>query len=329
MQPTDKFRSGPGLYLGVLKKSRRLIVGGTLAAMALALVVSLIMPKVYESSLILEIGEIFVPPEENIKVEALPIEEPMSVAQVLLSPAFLDATRRALKAEMPLKKLSDNLAVEQVVETTRFQRLESPLVKLTFEGGNPDFNVRILETLSGLLIAEHTREYDSSLLMLRSRIANLEEQIAASTRLIRRQEEYQGQIRKAKELVEEGIRDYQARLDGLDFAETQRTEALFLKSTLNTMKEQIIVLGKESNEANLAIGEAEEKIGQDRDRISNLRNLIELSKNTVVRAAPVAAEEPIRPLVLVNTVVAGLLAAFLLAFWAFFRAWASGGEGSA
>jgi len=187
----------------------------------------------------------------------------------------------------------------------------------------------VLDTLAGLLVAEHTREYESSLLMLRSRIANLEERIAASLRLIERQEEYQGRIRKDAQLVEEGIRDYQERLDGLNFNETQRTEALFLKSTLNTMKEQIIDLDKEYNAANLAISEAEEKIGDDRVRISNLRNLIELTKNTVVRAAPVAAEDPVRPLVLVNTVVTGALAALGLVFFAFFRAWASGGKGAA
>jgi len=329
MQTADVGKGGPGVYLEVLKKSRGLIIGGTLLAAALALIASLIMPKVYESSLVLEIGEIFVPQEENIKVEALPLEEPMSVVQVLSSPAFLDATRRKLGVKTPLSKFSDNIEVEQVVETTRFQRLESPLVKLTFAGGSPEFNVRVLDTLAGLLVAEHTREYESSLLMLRSRIANLEERIAASLRLIERQEEYQGRIRKDAQLVEEGIRDYQERLDGLNFNETQRTEALFLKSTLNTMKEQIIDLDKEYNAANLAISEAEEKIGDDRVRISNLRNLIELTKNTVVRAAPVAAEDPVRPLVLVNTVVTGALAALGLVFFAFFRAWASGGKGAA
>ncbi len=314
-------RGGPALYLEIIRKARWLIIGGTAAAMALALVVSLLLPPVYESSLIIEIGEIFTPQEETIKLESAPIEEPMSVAQVLMSPAFLDATRRALRADLRLKYLADNLMVEQVVETTRFQRLESPLVKLTFEGENPEFNVRILETLAGLLLAEHNREYESSQRMFRARIANLEDRIAASRRLIERQEEYKERIRRSEELVEEGIGDYQKQLEKMDFTESQRTEALFFKSTLNAMKEQIIVLGKEYNEANVAISEAEEMIGKDRDRISNLENLVDLTKNSTVRAAPVAAEEPVRPLVLVNTVVAGVLAAFILVFFAFFRAW--------
>ncbi|HOO77867.1 MAG TPA: Wzz/FepE/Etk N-terminal domain-containing protein [bacterium] len=314
--------AGFAVYWNVIRSRRVMIVGAALAAGALALVVSLLMPPVYESSLIVEIGEIFIPPEENIKVEAQSIEEPMSAVQILSSPAFLSRVRDELGLKMPLEQMADNLSVEQIVETTRFQRMESPLVKITYEGGDPEFNVKVLEALAGQLIAEHTLEYESSIRMLRERIVSLRDKIAAAARLIERQEEYKQGLDKSIALVEEGVADYTGRLDGIDFAATERTEALFLKSTLNSMKEQIIELRKETNEANLAIGEAEEKIQDYKDRISNLQNLIDLTKNTVIRTRAVVAEEPVRPLVLVNTVAAAALVLLLAVMFAFFQAWA-------
>jgi len=307
-------------YVGrALRRHLGLLVGVTVGAMVISGVVSLFLPPVYRSSLVIEIGEIFIPQEENIKVEAEPLEEPMSVVEVLSSPAFLAHTREELGIKASVESLGDQLEVEQVIETTRFQRTESPLVRMTFEGGDPAFNVRILESLASQLVAEHERQYASSLRMLEGRIKNLQEKIEASRRLIERLEKYQEGLEKTIALVEEGVRDYTAQLDKVDLAATNRTEALFLKSTLNSMKEQIIESRREYNEASISIGEEEEKIQESRDRISNLENLIALTKNTKIRAAAVLAEEPVRPLVLVNVLVAGALALLLSFFFVIFR----------
>jgi len=311
--------SGMVFLRRALRRRLGLLLSVTLVAMIISAVVSLLLPPVYESSLVLEIGEIFIPPAENIKVEAQTIEEPMSAALVLGSLDFLSQTRDKLGMQIPLDNMAERLVVEQIVETTRFQRMESPLIKLTYEGSDPAFNVKILQYLADLLINEHAGEYSSSIKMLRSRIKNLESKISDSERLIERLENYRKGLGETIGLVEEGIRDYSEQLSELDFAATQQTEALFLKSTLNSMKEQIIEMRKSGNEAVISIGEEQEKIQVCRDGISNLNNLIELSRNTVIRANAVVSEEPIRPKVFLNTLIAGILALLLGFFFVLFQ----------
>ncbi len=306
-------------YWDIIRERKGLIVGGTLLCVALTLIISFIIPPVYESSLILEIGELYAPPEENIKLEVKEIEEPMAVTEVLKSPQFLERTRQELKMKLPLEKMEDRLAVEQVVELTRFQRSESPLVKLAYEDSSPRMIVRILNSLARQLIKEHTREYNSSIKMLRDRIKNLRDKITAARKLAASQKDYQDRIKEQTKLVHKGITDYEDRLKKLNFKETERTEALFFKSTLNSMKEQIIDMQKEYNEANLAIGEADEKIQEYKDQIANLNNLIELTKNTKIRSEAVLADEPVRPNKLLNTLAAGGLALILITLFVFFQ----------
>lgn len=307
------------IYWSIISKRRKLIVGGTLLCMVLTLIISFLISPVYESSLILEIGELYPPPEEKIKLEVEEIEEPMAVSEILKSPQYLEQTRQELKMKLSLEKMEDRLAVEQVVALTRFQRAESPLIKLTYEDTSPPMIVRILNSLARQLIGEHTREYNSSIKMLKDRIGNLRDKIKAARKLVAREEDYQKQIREQTDLVRKGIVDYEDRLKKLDFKETERTEALFFKSTLNSMKVQIIDMQKEYNEANLAIGEAEEKIQENKDQITNLSNLIELTKNTRIRSAAVPAEDPIRPDKLLNTLAAGGLALILITLFVFFQ----------
>lgn len=306
-------------YWAIIGNYKWLILGGSFFCMAATLIISLLIPPVYESSLILEMGELYPPPEENIKHEVEIIEEPMSAVEILKSRDFLEAARRELGLKLPLRKIEDRLEVVQVVELTRFQRTESPLVKLTYEGNSPRLIVNFLDVLARRLIAQHTPEYENTIRMLKEKINNMEEMIEAEKKLIASQEEYKKEIRKAVRLVQEGITEYDKKLNEIDFSETERVEALFLKSSLNSMKEQIIELQKEFNEANLAIGEAEEKIQEARDRIANFQGFINLTKNTTIRTAAVEPEDPVRPNKLLNTLVAGGLALLLLTVFSLFR----------
>jgi len=315
----NKDRADVSIYWKVLCKRKGLILGGTCFCMGVTLLLSFLLPPVYESYLTLKVGELYPPPEENIKLEAMVIEEPMSVVEIVQSEDFMDRARKDLGLKVPLRKMEDRLTVGQVVELTRFQRTESRLVKVSYEDIVPQTTVDILNSLAGQLIADHTVEYDSSIKMLKDRIANNKEKIRSAQKLVAREEAYQKGIEEELKKVNVNIREYEEQLKGLDFARTERTEALFLKSALNSIKEQVIELQKEYNEANLAVGEADEKIQLYKDQIANLSNLIDLTKNTTIRTEAVIPEEPIRPQKLLNTIVAGGLALILLTVFALLR----------
>lgn len=306
-------------YWGIIAKNKWLILGATIFCMAVTMIISFILPPVYESSLIMEMGELYPPPEENIKHVVEIIEEPMSAVEILKSRDFLEAARRELGLKFPLKKMEARLEVVQVVELTRFQRTESPLVKLAYKDTSPELTVQVPNALARKLISQHAKEYESSIKILEDRIDNMEDLITVEKKLINREEEYQKDVKKEIGLVQQSIVGYEKQLNQLDFTETQRVEMLFLKSTLNNMKEQVIKLQKEFNDANLVIGEAEEKIQKARDQIANFQGFISLTKNTSIRTKPVLPEEPIGPRKLLKALVAGGLALFLSVFFVLFR----------
>ena len=75
-------------YIAVVRKRMKLILAGMLVCAVIAAVVSLIMPKTYQSSLILEVGKIYLPPSERQSQQEVELlEEPDSTAQVIESDA--------------------------------------------------------------------------------------------------------------------------------------------------------------------------------------------------------------------------------------------------
>ena len=81
----------------------------------------------------------------------------------ILLGSFLDKARKELGLKTSLRKMEDRLTAEQVVELTRFQRTESPLIQVTYEDIVPETTVAVLNSLAGQLISQHTKEYESSI----------------------------------------------------------------------------------------------------------------------------------------------------------------------
>jgi uncharacterized protein involved in exopolysaccharide biosynthesis len=118
--------------------------------------------------------------------------------------------------------------------------------------------------------------------------------------------------------VETGIVDYEKIIKGLNFDKANMNELLFFKASLNSLKEQLIDVETEINEADLNIGEQEEKIQEARDWIANINGYIGLSRNTEIRSQPVLPDEPIKPDKGLNIIMAGLLGILITMFFVFF-----------
>ncbi len=303
----ERQTSGLKLYWDIIRKGKMVIIGGTLFLMAVTALISFLLSPVYEASAIIEVGVLYPFPEQGVKKDPELIEEPMAVVAVLGSDDFLDTTRTELNLDISMEKLRKRLAVEQIVELTRFQRSESTLIRVVWEDNQPEICVRALNFLSQKLIDQHRRLYAVAMQAFSNRANGLKRQITAAEQIIANQEKYQETMRERLVTVESDVEDFQATVEKLDFTAANMNELLFFKATLNSLKEQLIAIETEINTAEINIGEQEEIIREARKEIANIEGYTGLSRNTEIRARAVLPEKPVRPEKALNVIVAALL----------------------
>lgn len=319
MEKTD---GSLNLYWGVIKRGKWVIISGTLFCMIVAGIVSFLLPPIYESSMIIEVGQLYPVPEEGIKKETELIEEPMAMAAILASDEFLDKTRKKLNLDLSLEKMKNRLSVEQIVELTRFQRSESTLIRVTWEDPSPELCVEVLNSLANELIEQHDQIFRVAIKNFTERIDSLKGKIASAEKVIATQNKYREVMVNRMAGIEEGIADYEKLIKELNFDKSNMNELLFFKAALNSLKEQLLEVETEINTAELNIGEQEEKIQESRDWIANIEGYIGLSRNTEIRSRPVLPDTPIRPEKVLNIIMAGalgLLLTVLLVFFSFYK----------
>ena len=313
----EKKPEGLNLYWRIIKKGKWFIIGGTIFIIAATAVISLILPPVYEASLIIEAGKLYPIPEEGIRKEVELIEEPMAMAELLKSAEFFDTTRRRLGLDLTLEEMEKRLTVEQIVALTRFQREESTLVLAAWEDTSPELCVKVLDSLAAQLIEQHRRIYTVAMKAFSDRIISQKQQISASQKIIANQKKYQAAMSKRLKTLEEAIDDYNKEIGKLDFSQADMNELLFFKASLNSLKELLVEAETEINDAEIIIGEQEEIIRESRDSIANIEGYMDLSKNTEIRSRPVIPDEPIRPEIVLNIVLAAALGLLLTVVFVF------------
>jgi uncharacterized protein involved in exopolysaccharide biosynthesis len=309
---------GLNLYWGIIKRGKWVIIVGTICCMAVVGLISFLLPSIYESSIIIEVGQLYPVPEEGIKKEPALLEEPMAMAAILGSDEFLDNTRKKLNLDITLEKMRQRLLVEQIVELTRFQRSESTLIRMTWEDHSPRVCVEVLDSLANQLIEQHERIYRIAIKTFSERIVSLNGKISSAEKVIATQKKYREVMGRRMAGVETGIVDYEKTIKGLNFDKANMNELLFFKSALNSLKEQLIDVETEINEAELNIGEQEEKIQEARDWIADIEGYSGLSRNTEIRSRPVLPDEPIKPDKVLNVIMAGILGLLITVVFVFF-----------
>jgi len=318
--------SGLKLYWQIISRAKWLIIGGTIFLMAATGLVSLLLSPVYEATAIIEVGVLYPFPEQGVKKDPELIEEPMAVVAVLGSDEYLDEAREELGLEFTLEKLRKRLAVEQIVELTRFQRSESTLIRITWEDNQPEVCVDALKALGDKLIEHHHRLYLVAMEAFADRLGGLEQQITASQQVITTQKSYQETMKSRRSQVERDVADFQDAIREIDFDKADMNELLFFKATLNSLKEQLIAIEMEINAAEINIGEQEEIIREARKEIANLQGYIGLSRNTELRTRPILPEKPVRPEKTLNIVVAAFLGLLITVSYVFLSHYVRQGE---
>ena len=290
-------------YLGIIWKWRLLIILITVVCVITSGVVSFVLPKIYQSSAILEVGR--VPRYRGASREQIePIEDIESVSEVLESDEMLSKIRGKLNLQTSLGGIRARLDVEPILGKYIGSRLQARLIKITFEDQDPQLTVDVLNTFSDSLMEQHLKEYQAS-------IESLDEEINNSQDEINLQDNYQKVVREQIKVADKAIAETRKELSELSLKNISPLEVLFLRSTLRDQEERIADFHRELKDVELSMQHL-------KDKIVYLEHMRAVSENTKVRNKPIKPDGPVRPRKKLNAIiggVVGLVAAIILAFF--------------
>lgn len=290
-------------YLGIIWKWKLLIILIAVVCAVTSGVVSFVLPKIYQSSAILEVGR--VPRYRGASREQIePIEDIESVSEVLESDEMLSKIRGKFNLQATLGGIRARLDVEPILGKYIGSRLEARLIKITFEDRDPQLTVDVLNTLSDSLMKQHLQEYQAS-------IESLDEEINNSQDEITLQNDYQKVVREQIKVAERAIAETKKELSQLSLKNISPLEVLFLRSTLRDQEEIIATFHEEINDVQLSIQHSKNKVVY-------LEHMRAVSENTKLRDKPIKPDAPVRPRKKLNAIiggVVGLVAAIILAFF--------------
>lgn len=318
----------------------------TLICVIITAVVSFLMPKVYRATTIIEVGRIFIPGKETGKSQIQEIEDIESISEVIQSDEMLNKLIEKFNLEMTTGSLRYRLKVEPILGRFVGSGSEKRLVRVSLDYQHPKRIVEILNTLVNSLIDQHTRVYQASIKALDREIQNSQEKIKTLNneieiasqdikvinKTIDRQIEYQKVIRDQIRVTKEGITELKKELSRLNVTEISPLEILFLQTTLRNQEERVADHYHELNEVELVIGEQRQLIRETKesieekrrriqdlqDKIVNLQNVRAFSENTRVRTASIVPNEPVKPKIKLNALMAGIIGFVVTVMLVFF-----------
>jgi len=307
-------------YIRILKKRRKLIIWGTIICLVTAAAVSLILPRIYQSQMILEVGKIYLPPaKEKPKQEIEFLEEPDATAEILRSEALLSRVREQLGLDESLEQMRDNLETITFQDDVSPTKMGSPLVEVIYQDTPPETVVNVLTGLAEIVIEEHQKKYLDNVTALKNQVVNLEEKISGMQKVVDRQLELRRSLVQRAEMIVKKISDFDDKVDGKQDSGVNQVDAFFIDSYASNQERIISTLNEAMAEIDTAVAENQEKIGDFKDEIANLRNLANLCQETRIRSWPVVPEKSIKPKIGLNLAIGLLVGLALTVIIAFFK----------
>ncbi|MFH1039057.1 MAG: Wzz/FepE/Etk N-terminal domain-containing protein [PVC group bacterium] len=305
-------------YLAILNRRKRFIIGGTLACLALAALISLLLPRIYQASLIIQVGKIYLPPQrEGGRQEVEFLEEPEAAGEVIASEAVLDRVRDRLGLDVTLVDLKDELSVSTFMENVSPTKLGNPLVTITCQDRSPQTAVDILNLLAEIIIEEQNRKYFDNLQAYQERITNLNQSITEMDAVIENQQKMRTELQAQIIAAAEKTREYDQKLAALDTSRILPVEVLFIGSYSSNQDRTVSMFSESIVTIDYNIAANLEKIGEFRDQIAVLKNLISLCNKTEVRSKAVLPRKSIKPRIGFNIAIGsfiGLVLTVVIAF---------------
>jgi uncharacterized protein involved in exopolysaccharide biosynthesis len=198
-------------YLRIIWRRRLLILSGTVGCMLAALVVSLLLPKKYESSLQLKIGRVW-----NSS-----LDDSTRLAAIINSEPFLDKVRQGTSFKQTASQMKKtNIIVAQAMsEAGASANKDTLLVNVVTRGYTPEEAVSLATVTADLVIQEHQSRFEEWLNEHRLYEKKLENQI---------------------ELVQNDIHELQGTLKRLNNPQVSAPAVILLQAQLEQKQVQLV-----------------------------------------------------------------------------------------
>ena len=289
--------------LKLIFKNKMVIIGGTLACVVLGGALSFLMPRAYQSSLIMEVGRIYLSPRMGTQ-EMQFLEAPESVDNLMSGIGILSEVNRDLDLGLRTKKLQKRLEVVTFVDAKK----TLPILEVIYEGRSPREAVNVLNTLAGIIINRHKEMYRPYQGGLEKRIQSNRNKISAIEQIIAAQTSYRELAQKYIEKGEVSAEDFSKELGDLNSAGSTAVDMLYLQESALREKLNISTLTKFKAEMDLRIGEGKKEIADAEMEIADLQSRLGLSFMTRIVSPAVMVDKPVkpnRPLIVILAAVIG------------------------
>ncbi len=138
-------------YLRVIWKRKRLILTGTLASMSAAFGASLLLPNIYQGSMVLEVGKVYSVTRADQQEKMELIEDPKSFETILLS----NDTLQQMKGH-----IGDDIDIQTLRRAIEVDVKSNPLAVVSLKLREPQAIVRGLNFLAERIIGDHQKKHD-------------------------------------------------------------------------------------------------------------------------------------------------------------------------
>jgi len=270
----------------VIWKRRWLIVGGTFGISLTALVVSLLWPKTYEGSVILEVGKIYATQPERVEL----IEDPKNLEALLKSDAVVGQLKIRIGSEKDIEKLKRKI----IIDTK-----SNPLVVISLKYKDPKQIINGLNFLAEWIISDHKQKENIAIRTLENNISatnekmnNLSDRIAENKRkgreIQKKIKEIEAQIGFERQqidtdnayqnTVEEQIKtltaatnDSRKRMAVLDVNKASPLEILFLQTTIQNQEFRLAESRREINDLKQRVDDRQKEVAERQKQAADLR----------------------------------------------------------
>ncbi len=289
----------------LLGSRKKAIFGTTLACGLIAAGLSLLMPRVYRTSTIIQGGKIYPPSDPTRQIYAEPIEDAALLAEAINAGSFVSDT---------LKKMGDDdletlLDIEVEAEAFEYGRGRDilPMVVIYQESPNPARSVEFLRKMAEIIIERSQDKYESNRVALEDSIRNAEDKIKGLSNLIVIKEGMRESISKHLAEEEGNLDDYKGQFAQVRSDQINAVELLFLQSAAMNLGKLIESAGQIESELIASIEENQALIGEYRDMAAIFQLRLALSTPTQVIQEPVLPRVPVRPQRALIVVIASLV----------------------
>jgi len=278
------------LLLKLIARKKKLIVSGTLICAVLGGAISFLVPRAYQSSLILEVGRIYLSPRASTREMQL-LEEPTAAANVISGIGILSEINRRLDLGLRPKKLQKRLEVITYIEANKFL----PIMEVVYEGRSPREAVDVLNALAGIIIKRHEERYRPYQDGLEKRIQSNHDKISAIGKIIAAQTRYRDLSQKYIEKGEVSVDEFSRELGELDSSGSTAVDMLYLQDSALREKINISTLTQFKAEMDMRIGEGRKHIADADMEIADLQSRLGLSFMTRIVSPAIPVDTPIKP----------------------------------